>query len=89
MVAGDAIVGMLGVGGKEERGATKRGSWSDDDVRFLESLAAIGAAAVDNTRNFHRLSAIRESLEDENRNLKQRMLREYSDRLMVGDSAKM
>jgi len=88
MVAGDAIVGMLAVGGKEERGA-RRGSWSDDDVRFLESLASIGAAAVDNTRNFHRLSAIRETLEDENRNLKQRMLREYSDRLMVGDSAKM
>ncbi len=89
MVAGDQIVGILGVGGKEERGATKRGSWSEDDTRFLESLASIGAAAVDNTRNFYRLSVIRESLEDENRNLKQRMLREYSDRLMVGDSPKM
>jgi transcriptional regulator with GAF, ATPase, and Fis domain len=89
MVAGDQIVGILGVGGKEERGATKRGSWSEDDLRFLESLASIGAAAVDNTRNFHRLSVIRESLEDENRNLKQRMLREYNDRLMVGDSPKM
>src|ERR1051326_5340733 len=80
MVAGDQILGVLAVGGKEERGATKRGSWSEDDLRFLESLASIGAAAIDNTRNFHRLSVIRESLEDENRNLKQRMLREYSNR---------
>ena len=32
---------------------------------------------------------LRETLEDENRNLKQRMLRDYSDRLMIGDSPKM
>jgi len=88
MIAGDDIVGMLGVGGKEERGA-RPGSWGEDDLRFLESLASIGAAAIDNTRNFHHLSVLRESLEDENRNLKQRMQREYSDRLMVGDSSKM
>ena len=88
MVAGDTVVGVLAVRGKEERGEAK-GSWSDDDIRFLSSLAAIGAAAVDNTRNFHRLDLMRETLEDENRSLKQRMLREYSDRLMVGDSPKM
>ena len=88
MISGDNLIGMLGVGGKEERGA-KRGSFVEDDLRFLESLAAIGAAAIENTRNYHRLDVIRESLEDENRNLKRRMLREYSDRLMVGDSAKM
>ena len=88
MVAGDAIVGVLAVGGKEERGA-KSGSFVDDDLRFLESLAAIGGAAIDNARRFHRLDLMRETLEDENRTLKQRMLREYSDRLMVGDSPKM
>ena len=88
MISGESIVGMLGVGGKEERGE-KRGSFVEDDLRFLASLAAIGGAAVDNTRNFHRLSIIRESLEDENRTLKQRVLREYSDRLMVGESPKM
>jgi two-component system response regulator HydG len=88
MVAGESIVGILAVGGKEERGA-KRGSFVEDDLRFLSSLAAIGAAAIDNSRHYHRLNVIRESLEDENRNLKQRMLREYSDRLMVGDSPKM
>jgi len=88
MVAGDVIVGIIGIGGKEERGA-KSGSFVDDDLRFLSSLAAIGAAAIDNTRRFHRLDLMRETLEDENRSLRQRMLREYSDRLMVGDSAKM
>ena len=88
MISGDAIIGLLGVGGKEERGA-KAGSFVEDDLRFLESLSAIGAAAIDNTRNYHRLDVIRESLEDENRHLKQRMLRDYSDRLMVGDSPKM
>jgi transcriptional regulator with GAF, ATPase, and Fis domain len=88
MVAGDVIVGIIGVGGKEERGA-KSGSFLDDDLRFLSSLAAIGAAAIDNTRRFHRLDMMRETLEDENRSLRQRMLRDYSDRLMVGDSPKM
>ena len=88
MVAGDVIVGIIGVGGKEERGA-KSGSFVEDDLRFLSSLAAIGAAAIDNTRRFHRLDLMRETLEDENRSLKQRMLRDYNDRLMVGDSPKM
>src|SRR5437879_2095190 len=45
MIGGDVIVGMLGVGGKEERGAARRGSWGEDDLRFLESLASIGAPA--------------------------------------------
>src|SRR5258706_6677572 len=88
MIADNNIVGILGVGGKEERGA-KSGSFVEDDLRFLESLASIGAAALDHTRNYYRLTVIGESLEDENRNLKQRMLREYSDRLMVGDSPRM
>lgn len=88
MVAGEVIVGVIGVGGKEVRGA-KSGSFVEDDLRFLSSLAAIGAAAVINTRRFHRLDLMRETLQDENRSLKQRMLREYSDRLMVGDSPKM
>lgn len=87
MVTTDSIVGILAVGGKEERGA--KGSFAEDDLRFLESLGAIGAAAIDNTRNFHRLAVIRESLEDENRSLRQRMLRDYNEKLMVGDSPKM
>jgi len=88
MIAGEVIVGLLGVGGKEERGA-KSGSFATDDLRFLESLGSIGAAAIDNTRRFQRLDLMRETLEDENRSLKQRMLRDYNDRLMVGDSPKM
>ncbi|MFZ2492304.1 MAG: sigma-54 dependent transcriptional regulator [Thermoanaerobaculia bacterium] len=88
MVAGDVVVGVIGVGGKEVRGAAA-GSFVEDDLRFLESIAAIGAAAIDNTRRFHKLDLVRETLEDENRALKQRMLRDYSDRLMVGDSPKM
>jgi transcriptional regulator with GAF, ATPase, and Fis domain len=88
MVAGDVIFGVIGVGGKEVRGA-KSGAFLEDDLRFLESLAAIGAAAIDNTRRFHRVNLMRETLEDENRSLKQRMVRDYNDRLMVGDSPKM
>jgi len=89
MIASDAIVGVIGVGGKEVRDATKAGSFIEDDLRFMESIASIGGAAIDNTRRFHRLDLVRETLEDENRALKQRMLREASDRLMVGDSPKM
>ena len=89
MLAGESIFGVIGVGGKEVRGTAKAGAFLEDDLRFLESIASIGGAAVDNTRRFHRLDLVRETLEDENRSLKQRMLRDYSDRLMVGDSAKM
>jgi GAF domain-containing protein len=85
MLAGDRLIGVLGVVGKEARGGADA-LFAQDDVRFLESLGAIGAAAIDNTRNFHRVEMIRESLEDENRSLKQRMLREYSEKLMIGDS---
>ncbi|HLJ73953.1 MAG TPA: GAF domain-containing protein, partial [Thermoanaerobaculia bacterium] len=87
MIAAENLVGVIGVGGKEERKSV--GSFVEDDLRFLSSLGAIGAAAIDNTRNFHRVNVLRESLEDENRNLKQRMLRDYSDRLMIGDSPRM
>lgn len=88
MIAGEILVGLAGVVGKEERGASG-GSFGDDDLRFLASLCAIGAAAIENTRNFRKLDQMRESLEDENRSLKRRMQREYSDRLMIGDSPKM
>jgi two-component system, NtrC family, response regulator HydG len=89
MIVGDTIVGVIGLGGKEVRDPSSTGSFIEDDLRFLESIAAIGGAAIDNARRFHRLDLVRETLEDENRALKQRMLREYSDRLMVGDSPKM
>ena len=88
LLAGDVSVGIIGVGGKEMRGA-KSGSFVEDDLRFLSSLASIGGAAVDNTRRIHKLDLVRETLQDENRILKQRMLRDYNDRLMVGDSPKM
>ncbi len=88
MIAGDVLVGVVGLVGKEERGSGS-GTFGEDDVRFLSSLGAIGAAAVDNSRNFHRLQMMRASLEDENRSLKERMQKEYSDRLMIGDSPQM
>ena len=88
MLAGESILGMLAVGGKEQRGA-QPGSFIEDDLRFLESLASIGAAAIDNARRFLKLDLMRETLEDENRSLRARMLRDYNDRLMVGDSPKM
>jgi transcriptional regulator with PAS, ATPase and Fis domain len=89
ITAGDTILAVIGVGGKEVRGETKSGAFVEDDLRFLESIASIGGAAIENTRRFHKLDLVRETLEDENRALKQRMLRDYSDRLMVGDSPKM
>jgi len=89
MISGDGVLGVIGVGGKEVRGATKAGAFIEDDLRFLESMASIGGAAIENTRRFHKLDLVRETLQDENRALKQRMLRDYSDRLMVGDSPRM
>jgi transcriptional regulator with GAF, ATPase, and Fis domain len=88
MIAGENVVGAVGVLGKEERGATG-GTFIEDDLRFLESLSAIAGAAIENSRNFRKLDLMRESLEDENRSLKRRMQREYSDRLMIGESPSM
>lgn len=88
MVSGDRILGVLGVVGKEERGGSG-GAFVEDDLRFLGSLASIGGAAVENSRHVHRLTQVRESLEHENRSLRQRMLREYRDRLMIADSPRM
>src|ERR1700730_16070209 len=62
MIAGENVVGILGVGGKEERGA-KRGSFVEDDLRFLSSLAAIGAAAIANSPNYLTSRRIRASLQ--------------------------
>lgn len=88
LVAAETIVGAVGLVGKERRGA-EEGRFEEEDLRFLGSIAAIGAVAVDNARNYHRLEMMRASLEDENRSLKQRLQRDYSDRLMVGDSPQM
>ena len=88
MIAGDHLIGVLGLVGKESRDE-ETAEFKEEDLRFIESLASIGAAAIDNTRNFHRMELLKQSLEDENRSLKSRMLREFSDRLMIGDSPKM
>ncbi|MDX1582996.1 MAG: sigma 54-interacting transcriptional regulator [Thermoanaerobaculia bacterium] len=88
LVAAETIVGAVGLVGKESRG-DEEGRFHEEDLRFLGSMAAIGAVAIDNARNYHRLEMMRESLEDENRSLKARLQREYSDRLMVGDSPQM
>lgn len=88
MIARDTVLGALILHGKESR-SEGEAAFSEDDARFLESLASIGAAAIDNTRSFHRVEILRESLEDENRALRQRMLREYSDRMMIAESPAM
>lgn len=88
MIARDRMLGALILHGKESR-AEGDAAFTEDDARFLESLASIGAAAIDNTRSFHRVEILKESLEAENRSLRQRMLREYSDRLMIAESPAM
>jgi transcriptional regulator with GAF, ATPase, and Fis domain len=85
MLSGDKIIGVIGVVGKEARGSHAV-AFVDDDLRFLESIASIAGAAIENSRNYHLLERMRESLEDENRSLRERMLREINDRLMIGDS---
>jgi transcriptional regulator with PAS, ATPase and Fis domain len=52
-------------------------------------LAAIAAAAIDNSRSFAKLNQVRQTLESENRSLREHMRRDYSDRLMIGDSPEM
>jgi transcriptional regulator with GAF, ATPase, and Fis domain len=88
LISGDELIGALGVIGKEERGEAE-GSFVEDDLRFIASLAAIAAAAIDNSRSFAKLNQVRQTLESENRSLREHMRRDYSDRLMIGDSPEM
>ena len=81
-------LGLLAVLDKESRAAAEA-SFSDEEARFLESVAALGGVALENARQVERLSQEREALEEENRALKGQLVSEVEGRRIVAHSAEM
>ena len=67
---------------KEVRGDADR-SFTADDRRFLDSVTALAAAALDAARQVERLETQRERLEEENKALKGRLAQEVAGRRIV------
>ena len=68
------MIGLVALADKESRGG--RISFTDGDLRFLHSLASIGAAAVRTSRAVAEIERDRQRLADENRALRDSALRE-------------
>lgn len=81
------FLGYFGVLDKEARGGGA--TFSEDDRRFLDSVAALAGASLDNARQRERLEAQRERLEEENRALKGRFSEEVAGQRIVAHAAPM
>jgi transcriptional regulator with GAF, ATPase, and Fis domain len=75
-------LGYLAVLDKEVRGDTDA-SFTVDDRRFLESVAALAGVALDAARQVERLETQRERLEEENKALKGRLADEVAGRRII------
>ena len=84
-VARGHVLGVLVVADREARGDAAA-TFDDEDRRFLGSLAALVAPALDAVRQFQALSADVDRLREENRALKGSLA---VDDVLVGDSAEM
>jgi transcriptional regulator with GAF, ATPase, and Fis domain len=76
------FLGYLAVLDKEVRGDSDA-SFTADDRRFLESVAALAGVALDAARQVERLETQRERLEEENKTLKGRFADEVAGRRIV------
>ena len=77
----DHFLGFLALLDKEGRGATDP-SFSDEDRRFLESVAALAAVSLDNVRHLERL-------EKENKALRERLREEPGGGRIIAHSPEM
>ena len=81
------FLGYLAVLDKEARGGAS--SFSEDDRRFLDSVAALAGASLDAARQRERLEAQRERLEEENRALKGRFSEEVAGQRIIAHAPPM
>jgi Nif-specific regulatory protein len=82
------FLGYLVVFDKEERGGDTAG-FSDEDRRFLDSVAALAGVALDSARQVQDLEVEREKLEEENRALKGKLAAQLGDQEIVAHTAAM
>src|SRR5687767_1151772 len=82
------FLGYLAVLDKEVRGEADR-SFTQDDRRFLDSVAALAGVALDAARQVERLEAQRERLEEENKALKGSLAREVAGQRIIAHAPPM
>ncbi len=82
------FLGYLALLDKEVRGE-RDSRFTDDDRRFLDSVAALAGAALDSARQLERLATQRERLAEENKALKGRLAEEVAGRKIVATAPTM
>ncbi|MGE0639891.1 MAG: sigma 54-interacting transcriptional regulator [Thermoanaerobaculia bacterium] len=82
------FLGYLALLDKEERGGSGEG-YSDEDRRFLESVASLAGVALDGARQFERLEVQRERLSEENKLLRGQLASELEGQGFVVASPRM
>jgi transcriptional regulator with GAF, ATPase, and Fis domain len=81
-------LGYLAVLDKEARGEESP-SFTDDDRRFLDSVAALAGVSLDSVRRVEQLRTQRERLEEENKVLKGQLAEEVAGRRIVASAPAM
>ena len=79
--------GFITLFDKETRTGDPR--FTEDDQRFLESVAALGGAVVNASRQVERLRGERQLLEEENRALKERLTSDVGGRRIIAQTPNM
>lgn len=83
------FLGFLALIDKEVRGEGADGSFTDDDRRFLDSVASLAGVALDSLRNMERLETQREQLAEENKALRGRLVDEVAGQRIVAQAPEM
>jgi transcriptional regulator with GAF, ATPase, and Fis domain len=83
------FLGYLALIDKEVRGEGEEPTFSDDDRRFLDSVAALAGVALDSLRNVERLETQRERLAEENKALRGRLTDELAGQRIVAQAPQM
>ena len=84
----DSVLGYLVLVDKETRGDAERG-FTGDDLRFLDSVAALAGVALGSLRRREELEAQRERLAEENKVLKGRLVEELHGHRIVAHAPPM
>jgi len=82
------FLGYLAVLDKEERGS-EGSSFSPEDRRFLDSVAALAGVSIDSARQVERLEARSEQLAEENKALKAELTGEVGGRRIIAQAPPM
>lgn len=84
----NVYLGFLALFDKEARGESST-SWSDEDRRFLESVASLVGVALDGARHMAELEKQRERLVEENRALKGQFTGDVDGQRIIASSSAM